>query len=108
MSVHALIGLVPNFTKLVLVTIGGTGNYTFTPTAGQCASTYTMPITVDPLIIPALTQVPQLCQNDANPVLPLVTNNVPAITGTWKLMGGLMTLVYGGGGWGFGLFQKVS
>jgi gliding motility-associated-like protein len=62
----------------------GTVNYTFTPTAGQCASTYTMPITVDPLIIPALTQVPQLCQDDPNPILPLVTNNVPAITGTWN------------------------
>ena len=61
-----------------------TANYTFTPTPGQCASTYQMPITVDPLIVPALTQVPQLCQNDANPVLPLVTNNAPAITGTWS------------------------
>ncbi|MFM1947703.1 MAG: hypothetical protein RL207_1986 [Bacteroidota bacterium] len=68
----------------VITGLAGTANYTFTPNPGQCATTFTMPITVDPLIIPALTQVPQLCENDANPVLPLLTNNTPPVTGTWN------------------------
>jgi gliding motility-associated-like protein len=67
----------------VVTTSPGTVNYTFTPDPNQCATTLTFPITVDPLIIPQFTQIPQLCQDDANPIFPTTSNNVPGITGSW-------------------------
>jgi len=67
----------------VITTSPGTVNYTFTPDPNQCASILTFPISVDPLIIPLFTQIPQLCQDDANPILPTTSNNVPGITGSW-------------------------
>jgi len=67
----------------VITTSPGTVNYTFTPDPNQCASILTFPITVDPLIIPQFTQIPQLCQDEANPIFPTISNNVPGITGSW-------------------------
>jgi gliding motility-associated-like protein len=67
----------------VITTSPGTVNYTFTPDPNQCASALTFPITVDPLIIPQFTQIAQLCQDDANPIFPTTSNNVPGITGSW-------------------------
>ena len=67
----------------VVTTSPGTVNYTFTPDPNQCATTLTFPITVDPLIIPQFTQIPQLCQDDTNPIFPTTSNNVPGITGSW-------------------------
>jgi gliding motility-associated-like protein len=67
----------------VITTAPGTVNYTFTPNPNQCATNLTFPITVDPLILPLFTQIPQLCQDDANPIFPTISNNVPGITGTW-------------------------
>jgi len=67
----------------VITAAPGTVNYTFTPDPNQCASPVTIPITVDPLIIPQFTQIPQLCQDEANPIFPTTSNNVPGITGSW-------------------------
>jgi len=67
----------------VITAASGTVNYTFTPDPNQCASPVTIPITVDPLIIPQFTQIPQLCQDEANPIFPTTSNNVPGITGSW-------------------------
>ncbi len=64
----------------------GTTVYTFTPTAGQCASITTLSVTVDPQITPAFTQIGQLCQNSVPPLLPASSNDIPAITGTWNTL----------------------
>ncbi|PWH84043.1 hypothetical protein DIS18_05715 [Algibacter marinivivus] len=59
-----------------------TTTYTFTPDAGQCASTQTMTITVNPPVTPTFTQVPAICSGDTLSALPTTSNN--SITGTWS------------------------
>ncbi|PCJ01163.1 MAG: hypothetical protein COB15_01635 [Flavobacteriales bacterium] len=56
--------------------------YTFTPTAGQCAGTTTMTITVNQPTTPTFTQVAAICTGDALSALPTTSNN--SITGTWS------------------------
>src|SRR5687768_1521821 len=58
-----------------------TTTYTFTPAAGQCATTATMTITVNPNVTPTFTQVAPICSGDALSALPTTSNN--GITGTW-------------------------
>ncbi|MEO8771800.1 MAG: proprotein convertase P-domain-containing protein, partial [Ferruginibacter sp.] len=58
-----------------------TGTYTFTPTAGQCAITTTLTVTVNPLITPTFAAVAAICSGDPAPVLPTTSTN--GITGTW-------------------------
>jgi hypothetical protein len=60
----------------------GTTVYTFTPDAGQCATTVTLSITVDPLIAPTFNPIDNVCQNSAAPVLS--TSSLNGITGTWS------------------------
>jgi gliding motility-associated-like protein len=59
-----------------------TTTYTFTPTAGQCATTQTMSITITPNITPLFTQVGPYCSGVTIP--PLATNSINSITGTWS------------------------
>jgi len=56
--------------------------YTFTPTAGQCATTATMTITVNSPVTPTFTQVPDICSGDALSALPTTSDN--GYTGTWS------------------------
>ena len=56
--------------------------YTFTPTAGLCATTTTMTITVNPNVTPTFTQVAAICSGDALANLPTTSTN--GITGTWS------------------------
>jgi serine protease inhibitor len=58
-----------------------TTTYTFTPTAGQCATTATMTITVNPIITPAFTQVAAICSGAD--LSPLPTSSTNGINGTW-------------------------
>jgi gliding motility-associated-like protein len=58
-----------------------TTTYTFTPAAGQCATTTTMTVTVNPPITPSFTQVAPICSG-AGFTLPTSSNN--SITGTWS------------------------
>src|SRR5258706_8574268 len=60
----------------------GTTTYTFTATAGQCATTSTMDIVITKQIIPAFTQIGPLCKNSVAPALPLISIN--SINGTWS------------------------
>ena len=60
----------------------GTTTYTFTPTAGFCASNSTMDVTVNSAVAPAFAQVSPLCQNSTAPTLPTTSNN--GITGSWS------------------------
>ncbi|PLX08348.1 MAG: hypothetical protein C0596_07400, partial [Marinilabiliales bacterium] len=55
--------------------------YTFTPDAGQCATTQTLTITIDPQITPTFNAVGPYCEGDAIPALPTTSTN--GITGTW-------------------------
>ena len=61
----------------------GTTVYTFTPNVGQCATTTTLSITVDPTITPTFSSIPNVCQNAAAPILPTSSTNSTPITGTW-------------------------
>ncbi|MGX7668978.1 choice-of-anchor J domain-containing protein, partial [Flavobacterium pedocola] len=56
--------------------------YTFTPDAGQCATTQTMTIVVNPIVAPNFTAVTPICSGDALAALPTTSNN--GITGTWS------------------------
>ena len=59
-----------------------TTTYTFTPSAGQCATTNTMTINVNPNVTPTFTQVEAICSGDTLAVLPTTSDN--GITGTWS------------------------
>ncbi|WP_298121957.1 gliding motility-associated C-terminal domain-containing protein [Flavobacterium sp.] len=58
------------------------GTYTFTPDAGQCATTTTLNITINPNITPSFNPIVPICGNGLAPILPLTSNN--GITGTWN------------------------
>ena len=54
----------------------GTTTYTFTPDAGQCATTATMNIVVTTNITPTFTQIGPLCQESAAPALPASSTHI--------------------------------
>ena len=56
--------------------------YTFTPTVGQCATTATLTITLNPLITPTFTTVSPICSGGILLALPTTSNN--SITGAWS------------------------
>lgn len=60
------------------------GTYTFTPTAGQCASPTSFTVTVNPNITPAFAfgTTLTICANGTVPALPNSSTN--GITGTWS------------------------
>lgn len=58
-----------------------TTTYTFTPTAGQCATTTTMTITVTPNAVPTFNAVPAICAGD--PLAPLLTVSNNGYAGSW-------------------------
>ncbi|MFT3846300.1 MAG: PorP/SprF family type IX secretion system membrane protein [Lacibacter sp.] len=60
------------------------GTYTFTPTAGQCATTATFAVTVNPNITPTFSFGTSLniCNGATAPTLPTTSGN--GITGTWS------------------------
>ena len=57
------------------------GVYTFTPTAGLCASTGTVSITVNQKTTPTFTGIATLCIGETAPSLP--TASLEGISGTW-------------------------
>jgi gliding motility-associated-like protein len=59
-----------------------TKTYTFTPTAGQCATTTTLAIQVNSIVIPTFTAVAAICSGGSLSALPTTSNN--SITGTWS------------------------
>ena len=64
--------------------VSGTVHYTFTPNAGQCAVPTSMDITVNNNVAPLFTTPAPICTGTPAPVLPTLSNNTPAITGTWN------------------------
>jgi len=62
----------------------GSFTYTFTPFAGQCGVVTTMTVVITNGVTPSFTQLGPYCQNTTPGILPLSSNNAPAITGTWS------------------------
>lgn len=63
------------------------GSYVFTPNPllFPCALPQTLVVTIDPLVTPAFIGIPTIvCQGALAPTLPLSSNNVTPITGTWS------------------------
>ncbi len=58
------------------------GSYTFTPTAGLCATTKSLSVTVTPTTTPTFTTPAAICVGGSAPVLPTTSNN--SITGSWN------------------------
>ncbi|MCF6130284.1 fibronectin type III domain-containing protein [Flavobacterium sp. AS60] len=58
------------------------GTYTFTPTAGQCASSGTVSVTVNQPTPSTFAAIPAICNGDTAPVLP--TTSLEGFTGTWS------------------------
>jgi uncharacterized protein (TIGR02145 family) len=56
--------------------------YTFTPNGGQCATSTTMTIVVNPNLTPTFTQVAPICSGTTLTALPTTSNN--GVTGTWS------------------------
>jgi hypothetical protein len=59
-----------------------TTTYTFTPTAGQCATIATLTITITPNVTPTFAAVGPYCNGASVPALPTTSSN--GITGTWS------------------------
>ncbi|WP_394345867.1 beta strand repeat-containing protein, partial [Flavobacterium silvisoli] len=59
-----------------------TTTYTFTPNTGQCATTATLQIVVNPNVVPTFTPVSPVCAGTVLTALPTTSNN--GITGTWS------------------------
>ena len=58
------------------------GAYTFTPNAGQCATTAVLNATVNQIVTASFTAIAPICSGATSPILPLTSNNL--ITGTWN------------------------
>lgn len=59
-----------------------TTEYTFTPDAGQCATTATMTVVVNPIVTPTFDSVDAICAGETLSALPTTSNN--GVTGTWS------------------------
>jgi hypothetical protein len=70
-----------------------TTTYTFTPTAGQCASTAALTITVNPAVTPTFDAVDPICEGGILNALP--TTSLNGITGTWApALNNMVTTIY--------------
>ncbi|MCO5259412.1 MAG: gliding motility-associated C-terminal domain-containing protein [Crocinitomicaceae bacterium] len=58
------------------------GTYNFTPSAGQCANTTSISITVTPKVTPTFNPIPAFCNGTTAPTLPPTSTN--GISGTWS------------------------
>jgi gliding motility-associated-like protein len=58
------------------------GTYVFTPTAGQCAASFSLNVTITQTITPTFSIVSNYCQDETVPVLPLLSLNT--ILGSWS------------------------
>ncbi|MEL1243642.1 gliding motility-associated C-terminal domain-containing protein [Flavobacterium sp. DGU11] len=59
-----------------------TTTYTFTPDAGQCASTATLTITVNDPVTPTFAAVAPICSGETLAALPVTS--IEGVTGTWS------------------------
>ena len=78
-SLEAITG---SWSPAVSTATTGPTTYTFTPSAGMCATNTTLDITIDTPVLPAFTPISSVCQNATAPVLLGTSTN--SITGTWS------------------------
>ena len=78
-SLEAITG---SWSPVVSTATTGPTTYTFTPSAGMCATNTTLTITIDTPILPAFAPISSVCQNATAPVLLGTSNN--SISGTWS------------------------
>jgi hypothetical protein len=64
------------------VSTPGTSSYTFTPSAGQCATSTSLDVTITPETLPTFDAIADICENTAAPALPASSTN--GIAGTWS------------------------
>jgi len=64
------------------VSTPGTSSYTFTPDAGQCATSTSLDVTITPETLPTFDAIADICENTSAPALPATSIN--GITGTWS------------------------
>ena len=67
---------------VISTAVAGTTTYTFTPDAGQCATTATLTVTVIEPVVPDFASIGPLCLNTTAPPLQLTSLN--GIPGTWS------------------------
>jgi large repetitive protein len=79
---NSLNGITGTWSPAVSTSTIGTFTYTFTPSAGQCATTATLSLTVTDPITPTFNPVADVCQGAPAPVLPATSLN--GISGTWS------------------------
>jgi gliding motility-associated-like protein len=72
---------ITGFWAPAIVSNSATATYTFTPNAGQCASTATLTVTVNSPVTPTFNAVPAFCAGGTAPVLP--TSSTNGISGVW-------------------------
>lgn len=75
-------GITGVWSSTVSTSVAGITTYTFTPSAGQCASSSSLDITVNASITPTFASIPSLCLGDVAPVLSSTSTN--GISGTWS------------------------
>jgi gliding motility-associated-like protein len=61
----------------------GIATYTFTPDAGQCATSATMSIEITNSITPTFSAIGPVCQGSPTVLLPQNSTNIPPISGSW-------------------------
>ncbi len=70
-----------------------TTTYTFTPNSGQCASSQSISIIVNPVVTPNFTAIPPICSGGNIVALP--TTSINGIAGTWSpALNNLATTTY--------------
>jgi len=78
-------GNIASFTAVNSTAAVISGTVTVTPVSGLCTgSPITFTISVSSQIIPNFSQLGPYCQNAAAGTLPLTSNNIPSINGTWS------------------------
>jgi gliding motility-associated-like protein len=59
-------------------------SYVFTPTAGQCATAQTLPVTITPRTVPNFPAIASFCEGTTAPVLDNSVASPNGVTGTWS------------------------
>jgi gliding motility-associated-like protein len=67
---------------VINTSVVGNATYTFTPAAGQCASSATLTVNTTNSVNPTFTAMGPYCVNSAPGILPNISNN--GINGTWN------------------------
>lgn len=82
LSVISNNGISGTWSPAISTVIPGTTTYTFSPNAGQCATSTTLDLTVNPTVTPTFDPIAPLCLGSTAPILPTISTN--GIAGNWS------------------------